>query len=162
MERKMFNLTAAKTLRNAIFAVGAAAAVLTASPSIAGGRYVEDEVIYADDGIRRDWREVRPDVRHTPGWEDEADYLSTRQITRQLRRSGYGSVREIALRGDQYRVIAVRNNGALVRLRLDAYSGEILSVRRIGWVGSTVRPVPRYREREPGVSIEFGWSSDRY
>lgn len=156
----MFTTTAAKSLRNAVLALGAAAALFTASPSFAGGRYAEDEVIFADEVVRHDWREDRPAVRHFPEWEEENDYLSARQISRQLRRSGYGSVREIALRGDQYRVIAVRNNGALVRLRLDAYSGEILSVRRIGWVGTTIRPVPRHRE--PGVSIEFGWSSDRY
>ena len=78
-----------------------------------------------------------------------------------MRRQGYGSVQEIALRGDEYRVVAVRNNGALVRLRLDAYSGEILSVRRIGWVGAPVRPLPR-RHAEPGFAIEFGWGSDRY
>lgn len=156
----MFTPIAAKSLRNAVLALGAAAALFTASPSFAGGRYAEDEVIYADEVVRHDWREDRPAVRHAPHWDEDGDYLSPRQISRQLRRSGYGSVREIVLRGEQYRVIAVRNNGALVRLRLDAYSGQILSVRRIGWVGSTIRPVPRHRE--PGVSIEFGFGSDRY
>jgi uncharacterized membrane protein YkoI len=158
MERKMFNPIAAKTLRNAVLALGAVAAVVTASPSIAGGRYAEDEVIYADEVIR----DGRPQVRHAPDWEDQSDYISSRQISRQLRRSGYGSVREISLRGDEYRVIAVRNNGALVRLRLDAYSGEILSARRIGWVGGSVRPLPRHREYEPGYTIQFGFGSDRY
>jgi uncharacterized membrane protein YkoI len=162
MERKMFNPIAAKTLRNAVLALGAVAAVVTASPSIAGGRYAEDEVIYADEVIRGDIRDGRPQVRHAPDWEDQSDYISSRQISRQLRRSGYGSVREISLRGDEYRVIAVRNNGALVRLRLDAYSGEILSARRIGWVGGSVRPLPRHREYEPGYTIQFGFGSDRY
>lgn len=156
----MSDLFIVKSLRNAILGLGAVAAVVTASPSLAGGFNAQDEVIYADELIRNDWREHRPEVRQHPRWVEEQEYLSARQISRQLRRSGYGSVREIALRGDQYRVVAVRNNGALVRLRLDAYSGEILSVRRIGWVGSTVRPAPHYRERDPGYSIQFGWSSD--
>ena len=155
-----FELGIEPSLRNAILGFGAVAAVITASPSMAGGYIAQDEVIYAEEVTSRDWRDVRPDVSRDPRWEDEQDYLSARQISRQLRRSGYGSVREISLRGDEYRVVAVRNNGALVRLRLDAYSGEILSVRRIGWVGSTVRPVPRHRDYEPGYSIQFGWSSD--
>jgi uncharacterized membrane protein YkoI len=159
MEHNMFNLIAAKTLRNAILALGAVAVFVTASPSSAGGRYAEYEVIYADEVIRG---EGRPNVRHNPRWEDQSDLISFRQISRQLRRSGYGSIREMSLRGDEYRVIAVRNNGALVRLRLDAYSGEILSVRRIGWVGSSVRPQPHYRQYEPGYSIQFGFGSERF
>lgn len=149
-----------KSLRRAVLGLGAVAAIVTASPSIAGGYNALDEVIYADELVRNDWRESRPVVRQHPRWVEEEEYLSARQIARQLRRSGYGSVREIALHGDQYRVMAVRNNGALVRLRLDAYSGEILSVRRIGWVGGSVSPVPRHRDYEPGYSIQFGWSSD--
>lgn len=156
----MSNLFTSKSLRNAILGLGAVAVIVTASPSVAGGYSAQDEVIYADEVTSRDWRDVRPGVSKHPRWVEEEEYLSARQISRQLRRSGYGSVREISLRGDEYRVVAVRNNGALVRLRLDAYSGEILSVRRIGWVGSTVRPVPRPREYEPGYSIQFGWSSD--
>lgn len=155
----MFNPFAANSLRNAILGLGAFAALATATPSVAGGYLGEDEVIYAGESWRGDWREGRRHVRPAPVYED-FDLIPARQITRQLRRAGYGTVREIALRGDQYRVVAVRNNGALVKLRVDAYSGEILSVRRIGWVGSSVRPVPHFRDREPGYSIQFGWSSD--
>jgi hypothetical protein len=165
MEHKMFNPIAAKTLRNAILGLGAVAAVMTSSPSMAGGYNGEDEVIYAEESYRGDWRDgnrrPRPDVRPAPDYED-FDLIPARQITRQLRRAGYGAVREIALRGDQYRVIAVRNNGALVKLRVDAYSGEILSVRRVGWVGGSVRPLPPRHRVEPGYTIQFGFGSDRY
>ena len=99
----------------------------------------------------------RPNVRQLPVIEDY-DVIPTRKIIRQLRRQGYGQVQEIALRGDTYRILAVRNNGAMVKLRLDAFTGEILTVKRVGWVSAPVREVPR-RHVEPGVTIEFGWGN---
>ena len=81
----MSNLFTSKSLRNAILGLGAVAAVVTSSPSMAGGYIAQDEVIYAEEVTSRDWRDVRPDVSRDPRWEDEQDYLSARQISRQLR-----------------------------------------------------------------------------
>ena len=74
-----------------------------------------------------------------------------------LRNQGYVQVTEISLRGDQYRVIAVRRNGAIVKLRLDAYEGNILSVRRVGWAPR--RDFHPRRQIKPGLTIEFGFDS---
>ncbi len=157
----MFKSIAAAPFRKTVLAFGALATLAVASPSLAGG-YVDADVIYAegyDNPAFHGDDHRRPIIRHLPPVaEDEYDVISARQIVRQLRRQGYGNVQQIALRGDTYRVVAVRNNGALVKLRVDAYSGEILSATRVGWVSDRVRPLPR-RHVEPGVSIEFGWGS---
>ncbi len=154
----MFKSLAANPLRKIALLTVALSALACATPSLAGGGYGDPDVIYADqfDG-RPQYDDPRPHVRQMPVIEDY-DVIPARQITRLLRRQGYGQLQEISLRGDTYRVVAIRNNGALVKLRVDAYSGEVLSAKRIGWVSAPVRPMPR-RHAEPGVTIEFGWGS---
>lgn len=151
----MFKSLAASPLRKIALVSVALSALAGATPSTAGG-YGDPDVIYADqyEGSQR-YESRRPLVRPAPVIEDY-DLIPTRQLVRQLRRQGYGQVQEIALRGNTYRVTAVRNNGALVKLSVDAYSGEILSARRIGWISAPVRQLPR-RHVEPGVTIEFGF-----
>lgn len=133
-----------------------AVASLLATPSLAGGYGTDPEVIYGDDGyglVRE--MPVRPlPPRHVePDWQQEGDFISPRQISRMLRRQGYAHIAEISQRGDVYRVIAVRRNGALVKLRIDAFDGNILSARRVGWA-------PRHPQRDrSGFTIEFGLNS---
>jgi hypothetical protein len=156
----MFKSIAAAPFRKTVLALGALATLAAASPSLAGG-YIDADVIYAEGYDNPEFRgddHRRPIIRHLPPVVEDYDVLPARQIVRQLRRQGYGNVQQIALRGDTYRVVAVRNNGALVKLRVDAYSGEILSATRVGWVSDRVRPLPR-RHTDPGVTIEFGWGS---
>ncbi len=153
----MFKSLAASPLRKLAFAAVALSALIGAAPALAGG-YDDEDVIYADqqEGFI-EYDRHRPLVRPAPVIEDY-DVIPARHIVRQLRRQGYGQVQEISLRGDTYRIMAVRNNGGYFKLRVDAYSGQILTAKRVGWVGSPVRPMPR-RHLDPGVTIEFGWGS---
>lgn len=132
------------------------------TPALAGGFQDPDGVIYAD----QDYQPVREFPRHPPQppvmedhWQQQDDFISPRQISRMLRQQGYVQVTEITLRGDQYRVIAVRRNGAIVKLRVDAYEGDVLSVRRVGWVQR--QEFHGRRHIEPGLTIEFGFDSRR-
>ena len=142
---------------------------LAAAPALAGGYHDENGVIYAE----QDYRDVREFPRRPPQppvvqhhWDQDEDFISPRQISRMLRRQGYVQVTDISLRGDQYRVTAVRRNGAIVRLRVDAYEGNVLSVRRVGWAPAPgIPPAPphqagpdhRVRLRQPQLSHqEFG------
>ncbi len=135
-----------------------AIAGLASTPVLATGYDNDSEVIYADEGfnvVREQHARPLPPRHVEPQWHQEDEYLSPRRISRMLRQQGYARVAEISLRGDVYRVIAIRRNGALVRLKIDAGSGYILSSRRIGWA-------PRYHIRnEPGFTIQFGWDSRR-
>jgi hypothetical protein len=135
---------------------------LAVSPALAGGYQDENGVIYANE----DFRDVREFPRRPPHppvveheWNQDEDFISPRQISRMLRRQGYVQVTEISLRGDQYRVTAVRRNGAIVRLRVDAYEGNVLSVRRVGWAQR--QDFHGRRHIEPGLTIEFGFDSRR-
>jgi Peptidase propeptide and YPEB domain len=159
----MFKSIAAKQFRNIALATVALSVMGGAAPSFAGG-YGDPDIIYADQfdgGPEMTGEQLYPSRREhprpAPVIEDD-DTLSARQIVRVLRRQGYGQIQEISLRGDTYRVMAIRNNGALVKLRVDAFSGEILSARRVGWINAPVRPMPR-RHGDSGVTIEFGFGS---
>lgn len=90
-------------------------------------------------GDRRDWRGRGG---WHGGWRDHGrprddrggpDILPEGRIIRKLVRQGFVSIEDIRLRRDRYIVEATRPNGALVRLSVDAFDGEILSRERIGW-----------------------------
>ena len=145
-------------MRNSVFALAAVAGLAAAMPSANARDFGEPDVIFAEEG-----RSFRGDViRH----HEVRGILSEREIARYLRHQGYRDIREIDLRGDRYRVIAVRRNGAVVKLRVSARSGDILSEMRIGWVHG--RPIddrfpvrPRPHHDRGGVTIEFGWGDVR-
>jgi uncharacterized membrane protein YkoI len=153
METKMTT----SLFRNTALALVAVAG-LSAAPAYAGGFNGDDGVIYADQTFRvigqeydrpapqRDYDEVN--------YEDE--FLSPRQVSRILRNQGYGRVTELYLRGDTYRAIAVRQNGAVYKLRVDAENGYVVSARRIGW-----EPRRPHHRNGSGLTIEFGWDSRR-
>ncbi len=140
-------------LRNTALALIAVTG-LSAAPAFAGGYGADEEIIYADQNfqvLREEHRRPAPPRDYEVRYEDEI--LSPRQVSRILRHQGYGRVTEISLRGDTYRVIAVRPNGAVVRLKVDAENGYVLSARRVGWE-------PRRHHREgSGLTIEFGLGS---
>ncbi|GGD30569.1 hypothetical protein GCM10011335_37000 [Aureimonas glaciei] len=81
------------------------------------------------------------------------DVLPERRIIRMLSRQGFVSVDDIRLRRGRYIVEAVRPNGALVRLVVDAYDGDILSRERVGW--SRDRGSRRHG-RGDGVEFDLG------
>jgi hypothetical protein len=155
-ESTMFNTL----IRKSAIAFAAGTLLFVAAPAIAGG-WDEPRVIVSEDGIIINGRDTR-----RPVYDDDYrhEVLSQRQIVRALRHQGYPEVREIGFRHDTYRVVAIRHNGAVVKLKVSALDGRILSERRIGWVRSAPtriyeHPAPR-RHIQPGVSIEFGWSSN--
>lgn len=144
-------------LRNSVLGLAAIAGIAASIPSAQAGGRGEPEVIYVEEGqVRRHWQEDHRFYR---------DVLSEREVARALRHQGYRQVREISLRGDRYRVVAIRHNGAVVKLRVDAFSGQVLSQVRVGWVRTrpVAEPLPfPHRPRHgSGVSIEFGWESPR-
>ena len=116
--------------------------------------FVQDGGYDGPDGGRERWdRGDRRDWRGRGGWRDHGrprfdrggpELLPEGRIIRQLVRQGFVSVEDIRLRRDRYIVEATRPNGALVRLSVDAYDGEILSRDRIGWSrdGGGGRPGP--------------------
>jgi uncharacterized membrane protein YkoI len=143
-------------LRNTALALVAVAG-LSAAPAFAGGFNGDEEVIYADQNYRVVTEEYRhPAPRHYDDVRYQNDFLSPRQVSRILRNQGYGRVTELYLRGDTYRAIAVRRNGAVFKLRVDAENGYVISARRIGWEPRR----PQYRDGS-GVTIQFGWDSRR-
>jgi uncharacterized membrane protein YkoI len=139
-----------------------AVAGLAATPALAGGHADDTGMIYADPDFR-DAREFPRRPPHPPvvqhDWDEDENFISPRKISRMLRHQGYVQVTEISLRGDQYRVIAIRRNGAIVKLRVDAYDGNVLSVRRVGWAQR--RDFRPHRSTESGLTIEFGFDSRR-
>lgn len=124
------------------------------------GRYNGPDRRYErwDRGDRRDGR---------GGWRDHGrprfdrggpELLPEGRIIRKLVRQGFVSIEDIRLRRDRYIVEATRPNGALVRLSVDAYDGEILSRDRIGWSsdGGGRRPGPGWGGREDFGGGRFG------
>lgn len=128
-------------------AVSAALLALTAAclPAAAGqrdfgrgdaGRPVHGGIIVVQDrDFGRGYGDGRRHDRGDRGDRGDRfdDVIPERRIVRQLMRAGFVSVEDIDLRRDRYIVRAVRPNGALIRLSVDAYDGEILSRDRIGW-----------------------------
>ncbi|KQT54461.1 hypothetical protein ASG43_02350 [Aureimonas sp. Leaf454] len=125
-------------------ALASLAAVLTITgTAAAGGRHEGDVVIVRSLDAGRDggWRAGRFDD----------DIMPERRLVRRLMRQGFVEIEDIDLRRDRYIVRAVRPNGALVRLAVDAYDGEILARERIGWV----------RDRAPrGPRADYGRGPD--
>lgn len=143
-------------LRNTALALIAVAG-LSASPAFAGGFVSDEDVIYADrveGGVREDHRPAPPREFDHDWVRYQDDFLSPRQVSRIIRGQGYGRVTQISLRGDVYRVVAVRPNGAVVKLSVDAETGDVLSARRVGWE-------PRHHREGSGLTIEFGWDNRR-
>lgn len=146
-------------MRNSVLTLATVAGIAAAVPAANSQEFGDPDVIYVDREFRG---EIRNEMRRP-----HRDLLSERQIVRVLRDYGYRDIREISLRGDKYRVIAVRRNGAVVKLRVSAFSGNILSEVRVGWVrrhpvydGEPHFPRPRPHGGS-GFSIEFGWDPYR-
>ncbi|BDA83486.1 hypothetical protein Sa4125_10280 [Aureimonas sp. SA4125] len=106
----------------------AALLILGATAAEAGQRWYPEDGFVEVQG-RDHGREYRRDERRG-GYDD---VIPERRIIRMLSRQGFVSVDDIRLRRGRYIVEAVRPNGALVRLSVDAYDGDILSRERIGW-----------------------------
>lgn len=139
------------------------AATAFAAPAAASDRFFGEPGVIAvqdwdrDRGDRDDWRgrdgwRERRDFRRD-GWDDGRDALSERQVARRLIRQGFVRIEDIDRRRDRFIVRAVRPNGALIRLAVDAYDGSIIARERIGWVAGD-RGFDRDRHR-PASGIEF-------
>lgn len=57
--------------------------------------------------------------------------LSRKQVRRSLRHRGFHDFRRVERRGHRYIVVAENRRGRLLRLRVNAYTGEIERRRRI-------------------------------
>ena len=86
-------------MRNSVFAIATVAGIAAAVPAANSQEFGDPDVIYIDREFRG---EIRSEMRRP-----HRDVLSERQIVRVLRDYGYRDIREISLRGDRYRVIAV-------------------------------------------------------
>jgi hypothetical protein len=94
------------------------------------------------------------------------DILSKHHIARLLYQHGYTQIRDIYLRFETYDIVAIRSNGAVIKLQVSAMNGDIFSQNRIDWVRarpvtSYHRPVSFYKHNEKELIIEFNWSSGR-
>lgn len=87
-------------------------------------------------------------------YDDEI--ISERRLVRRLTRQGFVEIEDIDLRRDRYIVRAVRRNGALVRLVVDAYDGEIIARERIGWVQDPRGPRSAFGPPRDGVEFDLG------
>lgn len=70
-----------------------------------------------------------------------ATRLDAQAVIAILRSQGYSEFRSINQSSDTWRVRAVRNNGAIHDLVVNAFDGTILSARQAGW---TKVPVPGF------------------
>ncbi|WP_157944690.1 hypothetical protein [Mangrovicella endophytica] len=103
------------------------------------------------DGFGRGYHDRRPWRRY------DDDMLSERQVVRRLMREGFVSVDDIERRRDRYIVRAVRRNGALMRLAIDAYDGNVIARERIGWrSGYGRRGYDDYHHHRPGFGFSIG------
>ncbi len=74
-----------------------------------------------------------PGYGEDPEWEDdEQEPLSCSEGRRIVRNEGYRHVDAVRCEGDTYRYRAVRR-GYVWAVRVDAWSGQIISERRIGY-----------------------------
>lgn len=151
----MFN----SIIRKSVIAFAAASTLFVAAPAVASG-WDEPELVVTEQGVFIDGRNTRRDYYE----EENQRYLSQAQIVRALRHQGYAEVREIGFRHDTYRVVAIRHNGAVVKLKVSAQNGQVISERRIGWVRSAPsrvydHPAPRRHHGQSGFSIEFGFAN---
>lgn len=126
-----------------VLTLGAAAAPASADPRWSGG-----------------YEQVR-DHRHHGGWGDDRGWgrhrelLPERAVARIVYREGFVAIEDIRLRRDRYHVEAVRPNGAVFRLALDARNGRILHTERVGWArGRDHYGPPRHR----GIEFRFDFA----
>ncbi len=82
--------------------------------------------IYTHDyGYKPNWRHKRHAPRYyVPQYQHHA--LTRKQIRRSLRQRGFRDFHKIKRKGSRYVVVAENRRGRLLRLRVDAYSGQIL------------------------------------
>lgn len=115
-----------------VLAGAAQAAPLYRLPQ-ASFRIVDDEW---NDGWRRHdddgWRRHDHGRRDRDG-RDRDGVIPEHRVIRLVLRQGFVSIADIRLRRDRYVVRAVRPNGALEQLSIDAFNGDILGRHRIGW-----------------------------
>ncbi|MBL4646127.1 MAG: hypothetical protein JKY99_06695 [Rhizobiales bacterium] len=67
--------------------------------------------------------------RHAPRYyvpQYQHEVMSRRQIRRALRHRGFHDFHKIKRKGNRYVVVAENRRGRLLRLKIDAYSGQIL------------------------------------
>ncbi len=75
--------------------------------------------------------------------DPERQELTLEEIAVLLSSEGYGEIRRASRSGDAWRIVAVRNNGAVHELTISAFDGVIFSRRKAGW---TRVPLPGFGE----------------
>ncbi|WP_188907317.1 hypothetical protein [Aureimonas endophytica] len=140
---------------------GLTAALALTAPASAENGWFDAPVPYVQArdhgwGGGGDWRD-RGDWQQRPGrWDEDDDALTERQIARRVMREGFVRIVDIDRRRDRYIVTAVRPNGALVRLALDAYDGEVIARERIGWAAGDRGPDRFDRRPANGITFDLG------
>ena len=97
--------------------------------------------------------EIVRDHRGSGRW-DRQGILPERRIARIVYREGFAEIEEILFRRGHYVVHAVRPNGAVFRLALDAYDGSLIDRERIGWSRGYDRR--NYGAPRHGIEFRFG------
>lgn len=80
--------------------------------------------------------------------------LGKRAIERIVHRDGFVEIVDLELRRDRYLVEAIRPNGSVHRLALDARNGSVIRQERIGWARG---PSPDDHVRRMGMEFRFGF-----
>ncbi|NBN79719.1 hypothetical protein GWI72_15685 [Microvirga tunisiensis] len=126
----------------------AVTSIASVSPAQSGARLV---VEYGSEGsyyqVQDGWYGQYPDPRWSgqplPGWGPRGGHydgprpdwgyerLSPREVRRVLRHQGYSDIDVQDARGRTYVVIATGQRGALVRLVVDAFTGDVLQRERL-------------------------------
>ncbi|WP_156381459.1 hypothetical protein [Aurantimonas sp. Leaf443] len=83
-----------------------------------------------------------------------AEPSDERFLLRQMRRQGFRDVERVERQGRLIVLQAVRPTGAVMRLTLDATSGQMVASERIGWLGSgeVHRRPPTLARRATGLA----------
>lgn len=110
----------------AIFAAAIAAAMTFSQPSAEAGK-VGVTIGFGSGHWHNGYNHYDPFYEPAYSYQDA---LPRWRVLRKLERRGYYNFRRLRLRGDVYKVKA-RKNGRRYSLRIDAYSGRVISRHRI-------------------------------
>ncbi len=80
--------------------------------------------------------------------------LGERQVERIVHGEGFVEIVELQRNRDRYDVEAVRPNGSVHRLAIDAHDGSVIRKERLGWARG---PSAQDHARRTGLEFRFGF-----
>lgn len=81
--------------------------------------------------------------------------VNTEAIERVILGEGFVEVSQVDLRRGVYRVEAIRPNGAVFALTLDAQDGRLIGTERLGWARAAERGPPPLRRSGKEFRFDF-------